>query len=78
MTLLWQDPPERANLVFNRRVVAELRSEPGRWALIRVYAGHSSRDVEQRKHPVDIELRAAYRTVEGRRCTELYARARRP
>ena len=72
--LAWQDPPERRNLVLDSETVAELRSRPGEWALIRRQPGHRSPTF---KHPVDVEVRCHY--VGGRgdvKVTEIYVRCK--
>ena len=68
----WENPPERRGLVFNAEVVAELRANPGRWALIRE---RRCRGGDTRvKHPADIEIK--WHEVDG--INRLYARARVP
>lgn len=56
MSVTWDDPPPRRNLVFGPDVLDELRSRPGRWALIRRYRNHSHKP----QHPADVELRHRY------------------
>ena len=71
MTLTWKDPPER-RVVFTANILAELRTNPGRWALIRTYP-YLGRSASTVKHPTDIELRFNYKRSPNQ--TELYARA---
>ena len=77
MVVVWRDPPERpprANAVFTAELLEELRAEPGRWALVRVYRNHKGSS--RVKHPADIELLWSVVGGRARPAAELYARAR--
>lgn len=68
----WRNPPYRSNAIFGERVVEELRSRPGCWGLVRVLKGH--RDVRRIKRPAGVEVQLAHRSVDGKRCSEVYGR----
>lgn len=55
--LIWRDPPNRRRWVFTDDVVAMLRANPGRWAVIRRYPNRTAVNGFVPKHPTDIELR---------------------
>lgn len=76
MTLQWKDPEESCDprRVLTAPVLAELRANPGRWALIRTYRTRRSGVAHEIKHPPDIELRGINRSHTPP-ITELYARA---
>lgn len=69
--LEWRDPPESPR-IFGRLVMADLRANPGRWALIRSAPGNRWRRTW--KVPAGVEVHFAYYQVDGRRWTDLYAR----
>jgi hypothetical protein len=72
--LVWRDPPPDRRVILIPGIVEQLRSCPGRWAVVREYRGpNAARDrARWAKHPADIELRG----VTEPPGSVLYARAR--
>jgi hypothetical protein len=70
--LIWRDPPpDRCRRVLTAEIVAQLRANPGRWAVIRQCPNRTAVKGVVAKHPADIELRG----VEEPPGSVLYARA---
>lgn len=74
MTLIWKEPPGRW-AILNEDVIAELRSRPGEWALIREWPYRHGQTMKP--PPADIEIRWVDRARRGQApYSALYARAR--
>jgi hypothetical protein len=68
------EPGDARRKVLTSGVLAELRANPGRWAVVRSYSyRHSPGQV---KHPTDIELSWQHQGRDVNRRTVLYARAK--
>jgi hypothetical protein len=72
--LVWRDPPpDRRRRVLSAEIVAQLRANPGRWAVIRQYPNRTAvKGGNVVKHPADIEVRG----VEEPPGSVLYVRAK--
>ncbi len=70
--LTWRDPPPKRHRILTPELVAQLRANPGRWAVVREYPNRTAVAHPVPKHPFDLELRR----VEEPPGSVLYARAR--
>lgn len=79
--ITWQEPPASKNSgrpkILTDEILAELRANPGRWALI--YRAHNSAmaTLWKKRHP---DLETTVRTVPGSdpKMYDIYARATEP
>jgi hypothetical protein len=74
MVLTWRDPPADRRPIFSETVLAELRANPGRWAVLREYPNRTAikGNANAFKHPADIEIKGVLEAPGS----VLYARAK--